>query len=130
MKKAVTRSITIGLILACFLGLIGYQKANGRNSDTSEHSDTWALPVHFYLDGKGYFHEGRLTYALPEGYEYVCDMTNVGNAPDKKDYEGNVDGKIYMNKSVPDTAYFSWAEWDEDIDGPAPFLKLELKEND
>lgn len=34
-----------------------------------------------------------------------------------------------MNESVSDTAFFSWAEWDEEIDGPAPFLKLELEED-
>ena len=45
-------------------------------------------------------------------------------------YEGNdlevKDGKIYINESVSDTAYFTWAEWDEEIDGPAPFLQLEV----
>ena len=29
-----------------------------------------------------------------------------------------------MNPSVSDIAYFSWAEWNEKADGPAPFLKL------
>ena len=46
-----------------------------------------------------------------------------------RDFEGNVDGKIYLDESIEDTAYFSWAEWDEDVDGPAPFLKLELEDN-
>ena len=55
----------------------------------------------------------------------VGDVINVGNTSSGKDFEGNVDGKVYMNESVADTAYFSWAEWDEGVDGPAPFLKLE-----
>lgn len=91
----------------------------------------WALPAHFYLDGKGYFYNGSLTYELPDGYDYIGDVINTGDTSSafRKDYEGNVDGKIYMNESVPDTAYFSWAEWNEEIDGPAPFLKLELEDH-
>ena len=87
------------------------------------------IAAHFYLDGKGYFHNGKLTYELPEGYEYVGDVINVGDTLSGKDFEGNVDGKIYMNQSVSDTAYFSWAEWNEEIDGATPFLKLELKKS-
>ena len=88
----------------------------------------WAIPPHFYLDGKGYFYNGA-TSELPEGFLYIGDVINVGNGSSGKDFEGNVDGKIYMNESVTDTAYFSWAEWNEEVDGPAPFLKLEVKEN-
>lgn len=131
MKKSITRAMTIGLILACILGFIGYQKANETNSNTSKNSHSWAIAAYFYLDEKGYFYNGKLTYELPEGYEYVGDVINVGDtsSASRKDFEGNVDGKIYMNQSVSDTAYFSWAEWNEEIDGTAPFLKLEVKEN-
>ena len=128
MKKSITRAITIGLILACILGFIGYQKANETISNTNENSNSLAIAAHFYLDEKGYFYNGILTYELPDGYEYVGDVINVGDAFSGKDFEGNVDGKIYMNQAVSDVAYFCWAEWDEDIDGPAPFLKLEFKE--
>ena len=83
----------------------------------------------FYLNGTGYFHHGGIAYELPEGFEYIGDVINVGNASSGKDFEGNVDGKIYMNESVADIAYFSWAKWNEEIDGLAPFLKLEAKEN-
>lgn len=129
MKKSITRAMTIGLILACILGFIGYQKANETNSNTSKNSHSWAIAAYFYLDEKGYFYNGKLTYELPAGYEYVGDVINVGDTFSGKDFEGNVDGKIYMSQLVPNTVYFSWAEWDEDVDGPAPFLKLELKEN-
>lgn len=90
------------------------------------NSNSWAISAHFYLHGKGYFYNGKLAYELPEGYEYVGNVINVGNTFSGKDFEGNVDGKIYINESVSDTAYFSWAEWDEEIDGPAPFLQLEV----
>ena len=96
---------------------------------TNENDDSWAISAHFYLDGKGYFYNGKLAYELPEGYEYVGNVINVGNTFSGKNLEGNVDGKIYINESVSDTAYFSWAEWDEETDGPVPFLKLEVGEN-
>ena len=126
MKKSIKRAMTIGLILTCILGFIGYQKANEEKSHIIEETNSWAIAAHFYLDGKGYFYNGKLTYELPEGYEYVGDVINVGDILSGKDFEGNVDGKIYMNQSVSDSAYFSWTEWTEDVDGPAPFLKLEI----
>ena len=114
-----------GLVIEIF-GIEVYNdvKPSGTNTETQ-----WALAAHFYLDGKGYFHHGALTYELPDGYEYVADVIHVGNTSSKQDFEGNVDGKIYMNESVSHTAYFSWAQWDEEADGPAPFLKLELEDN-
>lgn len=93
------------------------------------NTNSWAMAAHFYLNGKGYFHNGEITYELPAGYEYVGEVINVGNTFSGRDFEGNVDGKVYMDESIEDTAYFSWAEWDEDVDGPAPFLKLELEDN-
>lgn len=86
---------------------------------------SWAIAAHVYLDGKGFFYNGKLTYELPDGYEYAGDVINVGNTFSGKDFEGNVDGRIYTNSAVSDAVYFSWAEWDEEKDGPAPFLKLE-----
>lgn len=93
------------------------------------NSNSWAMAAHFYLNGKGYFHNGEITYELPAGYECVGEVINVGNTFSGRDFEGNVDGKVYLDESIEDTAYFSWAEWDEDVDGPAPFLKLELEDN-
>lgn len=93
------------------------------------NTNSWAMAAHFYLNGKGYFYNGELTYELPAGYEYVGEVINVGNIFSGGDFEGNVDGKVYLDESIEDTAYFSWAEWDEDVDGPAPFLKLELEDN-
>ena len=93
------------------------------------NTNSWAMAAHFYLNGKGYFHNGEITYELPAGYECVGEVINVGNTFSGRDFEGNVDGKVYLDESIEDTAYFSWAEWDEDVDGPAPFLKLELEDN-
>ena len=121
----------IGAILLCLSILLlvigcGTPKVE---QEVPTNPDSWAITAHFYLDEKGYFYNGELTYELPEGYEYIGDVINVGDTFSGDDFEGNVDGKIYMNETVSDTAYFSWAEWDEEIDGAAPFLKLELEEN-
>ena len=125
MKKL----LALVLALVCVFGLVAC--GNKDESYPINNPNSWAIAAHFYLDGKGYFYNGKLTYELPEGYEYVGDVINVGDtsSASRKDFEGNVDGKIYMNQSVSDTAYFSWAEWNEEIDGTAPFLKLEVKEN-
>lgn len=123
MKKVVA-------ILCCFMLsilLVGCVIHKVKREETSDNANSWAIAAHFYLDGKGYFYNGKLTYELPEGYEYIADVINVGDTFSRNDFEGNVDGKIYMNKNVSNTAYFSWAEWNEEIDGPAPFLKLELE---
>ena len=124
MKKL----LALVLALVCVFGLVAC--GNKDESYPINNPNSWAIAAHFYLDGKGYFYNGKLTYELPEGYEYVGDVINVGDtsSASRKDFEGNVDGKIYMNQSVSDTAYFSWAEWNEEIDGTAPFLKLEVKE--
>ena len=107
--------------------ILGMQVYNNVNRSSEKQ---WAIAAHFYLNGTGYFHHGGIAYELPEGFEYIGDVINVGNGSSGKDFEGNVDGKIYMNESVADTAYFSWAEWNEEVDGgPAPFLKLEVKVN-
>lgn len=131
MKNSITRAMTIGLILASILGFIEYKKAGEEKSHRIESPNSWAIVAHFYLDGKGYFYNGKLTYELPEGYEYVGEVINVGNTASgsKNDFEGNVNGKIYMNPSIYDTAYFSWAdsEWNEEVDGPKPFLMLEIE---
>ena len=125
MKKLLAFVLTLSFVF----GLVAC--GNKDESYPIKNPNSWAIAAHFYLDGKGYFYNGKLTYELPEGYEYVGDVINVGDtsSASRKDFEGNVDGKIYMNQSVSDTAYFSWAEWNEEIDGTAPFLKLEVKEN-
>ena len=106
------------------VAICGLKDAGGESVET----DIWAIAAHVYLDGNGFFHNGKLSYELPEGYEYAGDVINVGNTFSGKDFEGNVDGKIYLDESVTDTVYFSWAEWDEEKDGPPPFLKLEFDE--
>ena len=98
------------------------------NTETPDNPIVSDAPVHFYLDGNLYSYHGEIAQELPAGYEHIGEIKNVGDAFTGNDFEGNADGKIYMNKSISDTAYFSWVEWNEEIDGPAPFLKLEITE--
>lgn len=131
-------------LLVCMLWTAGCQKRVGTPNGikveieydetyaptkTSDDPNPCALTAHFYLDGNGYFYHGKFTYELPEGYEFIGNVLNVGDTftGSAKNFEGNVDGRIYMHQADSEAAYFSWAEWDTEADGPAPFLKLELK---
>ena len=71
-----------------------------------------------------YVYNGHLSYVLPDGFEYVGDIINVGNLLTGLDFEGNCDGHIYMSKSDQSLVYFCWEEWDEEIDGKEPYLIL------
>lgn len=103
---------------------------NTETPDNPNISDASGAPVHFYLDGNLYIYHGEITQELPAGYEYIGEIKNVGDTFTGNDFEGNADGKIYMSEYVSDTAYFSWAEWNEEIDGAAPYLKLELEDTE
>ena len=72
------------------------------------NSNSWAMAAHFYLSGKGYFYNGELTYELPAGYEYVGEVINVGNTFSGRDFEGNVDGKVYMDESFTHLRNDDW----------------------
>ena len=130
MKKSIFRAITIVVILSCIIGFIGYQKAKAEKVRISENQNFYAVAVCVYLGGKAYFHNGEIAYELPEDFAYAGRVINVGNTFSGKDFEGNAEGMIYMNPFVSDTVYFSWAQWNEETDGTAPFLKLEYQEND
>lgn len=124
MKKIVA----FFLCLSFSLLFIGCASAKVAQTESPGNTAEMGAPVYFYLNGSMYCHHGQIAKALPEGYVYAGEVKVVGGAFTGNDFEGNAEGTVYMNDSVSDTAYFSWAEWDEEIDGPAPFLKLELEQ--
>ena len=128
-KKSRPAWIKWGAIAACLCLVVALFPLinNMKRTEQPNEPSVSEAPVHFYLDGNLYCFHGDITQELPEGYECIGEVKNIGDAFTGNDVEGNADGKIYMNKSVADTAYFSWAEWNEEADGPAPFLKLELE---
>lgn len=66
-----------------------------------------AAPMHFYYEGDLYtmHHISTVTKVLPEGYDYLENVVNVGNKFSGTDFEGNLDGKIYLNSEDETQAY-------------------------
>ena len=103
-----------------------------QSTEIPDNPNPGALPAHFYLNGNGYFYHGKLVYELPPEYEYIGDVINVGDtfSNSRKDFEGNVDGHIYMSGSDVTIAYFQWKDWDDEVDGKEPYLILEIERTD
>lgn len=95
---------------------------------TTSSNSVNAAPAHFYFGGNLYSYSGEVVFTLPENYKLVGEIKNVGDSFTGLDFEGNVDGYVYMNESDKTIAYFRWMEWDESIDGKEPYLKLNLIE--
>lgn len=101
------------------------------NNETPPISDTppvSSAPAHFYFEGNLYSFSGKLVYSLPEEFKFISEVKNVGDSFTGIDFEGNVDGYIFMNESDKTIAYFQWKEWNEEIDGQEPYLVLVLTE--
>lgn len=86
-----------------------------------------SAPAHFYFENKVYVYHGHTVKSLPDNFEFVGKVNNVGESFTGVDFDGNVDGCIYMNKTDRSIAYFQWDEWDESIDGQEPYLVLVLE---
>lgn len=114
-------AIVAFIVLALGIGL-KFCCQETTHSGKDDPGNSW--PVHFFLDGYMYVYNGHLSYVLPDGFEYVGDIINVGNLLTGLDFEGNCDGHIYMSKSDQSLVYFCWEEWDEEIDGKEPYLIL------
>ena len=90
-------------------------------SETPPVSDA---PAHFYYRGSLYSFSGEIVFSLPEDFELVSEIKNVGDSFSGVDFEGNVDGYVYMSESNNSIAYFQWKNWDEAVDGKEPYLTL------
>ena len=112
---------------ACFCVIvIGSIFVLSRNdaSPSSDIPSPGEAPVHFYFEGNLYSYSGDLVYSLPEGFQFVREVKNVGDSFSGVDFEGNADGSVFMSEVDRTVAYFRWKEWNEIIDGPEPYLVL------
>lgn len=82
-------------------------------------------PAYFYYQGYFYSFSGEIVFSLPDGFELISEINDVGDSFSGVDFEGNVDGYAYMSDSNKAIAYFKWKEWNEAIDGQEPYLVLE-----
>lgn len=62
--------------------------------------------VHFYYGGITYFHRGYHVHELPDDVEYLGEVNNVGNIYTDVEFDGNVDGYIYVPKTDNSVVYF------------------------
>ncbi len=98
------------------------------NIDPSANNPTaHAAPAHFYFENNCYIFTGELVYSLPENFDFVSEIKNVGDTFTGIDFEGNVDGYVYMNDSDKSVAYFDWRYWDESVDGEEPYLVMRIR---
>ena len=109
------------MVLMLGIGIILPDNEMPSISETPPVSDA---PAHFYFNGDLYSFSGKLIYSLPGDFEFVSEVKNVGDSYTGVDFEGNVDGYIYMSESDKTIAYFQWKEWNEAIDGKEPYLVL------
>lgn len=110
------------MVLVLGISLMLSHKDASPSSDIS--SSPGEAPVHFYFEGNLYSYSGDLVYSLPEGFQFVRKVKNVGDSFSGVDFEGNADGSVFMNESDKTVAYFRWKKWNETIDGPEPYLVL------
>lgn len=116
----------ISTLAACVILVIGICLAlsNSEILDKNTPPLVSSAPAHFYFEGSLYSFSGELVYSLPENFVLIGEVNNVGDSYTYNNFEGNVDGYIYMNQSNKAIAYFQWKEWDEAADGKEPYLAL------
>lgn len=115
----------VTVFAACIALILGIRfVSNHQETPPSGLPNPGALPAFFYLNGYAYTYDGHYSYELPDGFEFVGEVKNVGDSSSGLDFEGNVDGYIYMSESDSSISYFQWKEWDEEADGRELYLKL------
>ena len=94
----------------------------------------WAAPPHFYYHGNFYCYHGKVVYSLPAACKLVGHVNNVAGdfkvVRSNADFDGNVDGYLYIDTDNYEAAYFQWEEWDEAASGREPYLIFVLEEPD
>lgn len=78
-----------------------------------EDSQNWLAPAHFYYNGNMYIFHGNTTYTLANGFELISATNNVKSAFTGLDFDGNIDGYVYMNgkKAPPPSKLEGWGSF-------------------
>lgn len=127
-EKVVHFGKLIAMAAACIMLIFGIGFLIPLNETPPENNLPSASPAHFYYDGNVYIFRGKCVYSLPEGYAFVGEVNNVGcSSTAGFDFEGNVDGYIFMSESEKSVAYFQWKEWNETLSGKEPYLAMILE---
>lgn len=118
----------IAIVATCLALIAGADFLfKNKTPPTNEVPPVSEAPAHFYYDGNLYLFSGETVYSLPKNFKLVSEVNNVGNSYTNVDFDGNVDGYIFMSEFDKSIAYFQWKEWNESVDGKEPYLVLVLK---
>lgn len=134
-KKIVVTAASLLLIISVITTVIisrNLQKTGSVVDNDSSHiasSEDIVNPgqgsLYVYYEGIAYVYHGYYDNYLPEGFEYVDRVNNIGKNIPKNNFDSNYDGHIYINENNSDMIYFRWDNWDEELEGRTePFLIL------
>lgn len=90
-------------------------------ADLSSASLTW--------QGENYFFTGAVLDQLPGNgwYDTAILVGAVKPSGTREELTGNLDGYVYMQRNLLFPLYFRWREWDEEADGPEPYLEFSIR---
>ena len=79
--------------------------------------------------GEDYFFTGTVLDKLPGTgwYDTAILAGAVKPAGTREALTGNLDGYVYMMRGQLFPLYFRWREWDEEADGPEPYLVFSIR---
>ena len=79
--------------------------------------------------GEDYFFTGAVLDKLPGNgwYDTAILVGAVKPSGTREELTGNLDGYVYMQRNLLFPLYFRWREWDEEADGPEPYLEFSIR---
>ena len=78
-----------------------------------------------HLPGKGWY--GKPIEAETGWYGTPILVGAVKPSGTKEELTGNLDGYVYMQRNLLFPLFFRWREWDEEADGPEPYLEFSIR---
>lgn len=119
-KASTKTQVAIILIVALSLSgiIISFVFFKKNSAPNSLYAAPGSAPALFYYNNSFYIYRGSYVTELPSGYKNVVELNNVGDSFSEKDFDGNVDGYVYINPSDLNVAYFRWKNWRDDSTEP------------
>ena len=97
------------------------------NLRAQKEQKQYARPPHFDYQGTTYYHRGHHVHTLPEGFELVGEVTNIGNSEIRKELEGNVTGWAYASIDNTEVVYLCDEQWEEASDEEETYFCFEAE---
>lgn len=119
------RQMSITMVAAIFIiviSLFAVQNYVVTSDPVMPSANAEALPPQFSYNGGVYVYRMDLTYVFPEEVEYAGRISRVEDPREHIEFTGNVSGTIYTYPNDEEVICFRWDNWDEEADGPEPYL--------